>query len=217
MRILLPLFVLAAAVGGYAMATAPRQTEARAPLYAFDPVEVGQLEQRAWAQYYWRQWLPMFDSLLRMVRSSFGLPFHQALYATFENTLAQVAWARQGAEGGEAQRRMETFFEFVRAPTGGQYDSKRAAELEVNWWAVHRNRAQYPDRTALSRALAETYAEVYQLPMERMLPAAALRAEAMDISDQWNRDGKLPESPLLPQIRDLLVTSYAELKRAIAE
>jgi hypothetical protein len=158
----------------------------------------------------------MFDSLLRMTRSAFGISFHQAVYATYENTLAQIAWARQGDQGGEARARMRTFYEYIKEPVGGAYNVGRAAELEVNWWAVHRNRDSYPDRTALTEALAVLYAEVYQLPAERMTRAAALRAEAMDVSDQWIREGKLHDSPLLSRISELLIHSYTELKQAVS-
>jgi hypothetical protein len=213
--ILLLIAALATAIVAYAVATNPRQTSARSPLYAFDPEAVGRYEQAAWAQYYWRQWPQMFDSLLRMTRSAFGISFHQAIYATYENTLAQIAWARQGDEGGEARARMRIFYDYIKEPVGGAYNVDRAAELEVNWWAVHRNRDSYPDRTALTEALAALYGEVYQVPAGRMIRAAELRAEAMDVSDQWIREGKLQDSPLLDRISELLIQSYTELKQAV--
>jgi hypothetical protein len=214
--VLIPVLVIVGAIIAYAIATNPRQTPAKSALYAFDPESVGRYEQAAWAQYYWHQWPQMFDSLFRMTRSAFGLSFPQAVYATWENTLAQIAWSRQGDEGGEARARMRTFYEFIKGAVGGGWDSTRAAELEVNWWAIHRNRDQYPDREALTEALAALYAEVYQLPTDRMVPAAALRAEAMDVSDQWSDEGKLADSPLLARVSDLLIQSYSELKQAVS-
>ena len=201
---------------GYAIATTPTAIPGRSPLTAFDPETVGRLEQRAWAQYYWRQWPQLFDTLLRMTRSTFGLSLPQAAYASYVNTEAQLTWARQGAQDGKAEELMREFYEFVREPIGGKYDAAKAAKLEVNWWAVHRNRNQYPDHSALAQALADTYAEVYRLPAERMLPAGEARAAAMDLSDQWIREGKDPESPLLEQIATLLVQSYRSLSDAVA-
>ena len=67
-----------------------------------------------------------------------------------------------------------------------------------------------------TQALADTYAEVYQLPAQRMLPAVGARAAAMDLSDQWIREGKDPNSPLLEQIATLLVRSYRSLSEAVA-
>ena len=91
------------------------------------------------------------------------------------------------------------------------YDPGRAAQLEIRWWAVHRQRDQYPDHAALAAALAATYAEVYRQPPERMLAAAEPRAAAMDLSDQWVREGQPPDSPLPDEIARLLVASYRAL------
>jgi hypothetical protein len=207
---------LALAVVSYSVATAPPAIPGHAPLTAFDPETVGQLEQRAWQAYYLREWPQLFDLMLRMTRSAFGLSLPQATYASYLNTYAQVVWARQGAQDGLAEEYMRRFYAYIREPVGGRYDVDKAAQLEVQWWAVHRNRDQYPDHSALAQALAATYAEVYQLPAERLLPAGEARAAAMDLSDQWNREGKDPNSPLLGQIADLLVQSYRSLSDAVA-
>jgi len=45
--------------------------------------------------------------------------------------------------------------------------------------------------------------------------AAALRAEAMDVSDRWVEAGSDPANPLLAQERALLVRSYAALLAAV--
>jgi hypothetical protein len=202
-------------IAGYGVATTPPAVPGRTPLTAFDPETVGRLEQRAWAAYYYRQWPQLFDLLLRLTRGQFGLSLPQAVYASYVGTQAQVVWARQGAQDGLAEEYMRRFYEYVREPTGGHYDSAKAAQLEVNWWAVHRNREQYPDHSALAQALADTYAEVYQMPAERLLAAGEARAAAMDLSDQWIREGKDPNSPLLEEIATLLVQSYQSLSDAV--
>jgi hypothetical protein len=201
---------------GYAIATTPPAIPGQSPLTAFDPETVGRLEQRAWQAYYLRQWPQLFDLMLRITRSAFGLSLPQAVYASYINTQAQITWAKQGAQDGKAEAQMRELYAYVREPVGGNYDVDKAAKLEVNWWAVHRNREQYPDHSALARALADTYAEVYQLPADKMLPAGEARAAAMDLSDQWIREGKDPNSPLLEQIATLLVQSYRSLSDAVA-
>lgn len=210
------VLALIAAFAGYSAATAPRMTPGRTPLTAFEPQTVGRLEQQAWAAYYYRQWPQLFDLLLRLSRSQFGLSLPQALYASYMATQAQVVFAQQGDGDGLAEDWMRRFYEYVRDPVGGRYDPRRAAELEVRWWVVHRQRDRYPNCSALAAALAATYGEVYQVPAERTLPAAEARAEAMDLSDQWNREGKDPNSPLLGQISDLLVQSYSALLEAVS-
>ena len=46
-------------------------------------------------------------------------------------------------------------------------------------------------------------------------PAAAHRARAMDLSDQWVREGCQPDSPLLPLEHAALVRAYAALLAAV--
>jgi hypothetical protein len=207
---------LVVALIGYSVATTPASLPGRAPLYAFNPELVGRMEQEAWAAYYYRQWPRLFDLLLRLSRNQFGLSLPQALYASYVGTQAQVVFARQGDADGTAEAYMRDFYAYVKAPTGGQYDPARAAHLEIGWWVVHRHRDEYPDRSALTAALAASYAEVYQVPAERMMAAAEDRAEAMDLSDRWQREGKQEDSPLLGQIADLLVRSYRSLSEAVA-
>jgi hypothetical protein len=207
--------VLVLAIVGYGVATTPKAIPGRSPLTAFDPETVGRAEQQAWAAYYLHRWPTLFDLMLRMTRGAFGLSLPQAVYAAYLNTCAQIVWSRQGAQDGLAEEYMRRFYASVKEPTGGRYDVDTAAKLEVQWWAVHRNRDRYPDHSALARALADSYAEVYQLPAARLLPAGEARATAMDLSDRWNREGKDPGSPLLDQIATLLVTSYQSLSDAV--
>jgi hypothetical protein len=135
------LAALVLVVVAYAIATTPPAIPGRSPLTAFDPETVGRLEQRAWQAYYQRAWPRLFDLMLRMTRGAFGLSLPQAVYASYLNTQAQIVWARQGAQDDLAEAYMLRFYEYVREPIGGRYDSARAAQLEVNWWAIHRNRS----------------------------------------------------------------------------
>lgn len=181
----------------------------------FDADLMADLEQEAWEAYYLRQWPRLFDKLLRITQHQFGLAPAPALYAAALATRAQVSFAQHGAEGGDAQRDMETCYRFVKDSMGGSYDPARAAELEVRWWVIHRQRDQYPDDRALVGALADLYAEVYQVPAERMMEAAAARAGAMRYSDQWITEGKQVPNPLLGQVRDALRRSYHALNAGI--
>jgi hypothetical protein len=64
-------------------------------------------------------------------------------------------------------------------------------------------------------ALTRLYAFLYREPQAEVRPAAAHRARAMDISDQWVADGCRADSPLLPLEHAALVRSYAALLAAV--
>jgi hypothetical protein len=64
-------------------------------------------------------------------------------------------------------------------------------------------------------ALTRLYALLYREPESEVRPAAAHRAHAMDISDQWVAEGCPADSPLLALERAALVRSYAALLAAV--
>jgi hypothetical protein len=210
------LLLVASSVAVRAATTAPPRAGDVPALERFDPVRVGTVEQEAWAAYYYREWARLLQLMLEMIQGQFGLSPAQSLEAAYFATQAQVVWSDRGARGGEAEDLMRQFYALVREPAGGQYDVDRAAALEVRWWAVHRSRDQYPDSTALAQALADLYAEVYRLPVAAALPAGEHRARAMDLSDQWIREGKVRDSPLLAAVRAELIASYQALRNALA-
>ncbi len=55
----------------------------------------------------------------------------------------------------------------------------------------------------------------YYLRQAALRPAAVHRARAMDLSDQWVREGCQPDSRLLPLEHAALVRSYAALLAAV--
>jgi hypothetical protein len=87
----------------------------------------------------------------------------------------------------------------------------------VAWWRVHRAVQRGPaadrdrNRAELVEALTDLYSYVYGDEREAVRPAAALRADAMDVSDQWVAEGYDLDSPLVVRERELLVRSYAAL------
>src|SRR4029077_7404574 len=99
------------------------------------------------------------------------------------------------------------FYALVLLTHGEPPDPARAARLEVDWWAAHREH-QYDagsDDGGLVGALARLYAYVYDTDEAAVRPAAQHRARAMDISDRWVGGGCEPGSALIAGERAELV------------
>src|ERR1700733_748586 len=71
------------------------------------------------------------------------------------------------------------------------------------------------DADPLITALTRLYAYLSRADEDSVRPAARLRAEAMDLSDQWVAAGGAPDSPLIAAERATLVRSYAALLSAV--
>ena len=204
-----------------------QEERARRParLRCFDPVRLGDLEYRAWVGYYLRRWPRVLIASVGLVRVGFGMDWFRTLHGAWLVLRANQLWAPYPDNDPErAQDCMWRFYTLVRQAYGEPADPARAAELEVDWWRVHRER-QHRDGSGTSDAaappeeliasLTSLYCHLYREPEAALRPAAVHRAQAMDLSDQWIREGCQPDSGLLPLEHAALIRSYAALLAAV--
>ena len=64
-------------------------------------------------------------------------------------------------------------------------------------------------------SVTRPYCYLFSETAAMIRPAAAHRVRAMDLSDQWVREGCRPDSPLLPLQRAALIRAYAALLAAV--
>jgi hypothetical protein len=189
------------------------------PHRSFDPRKVGGLECDAWVAYYRRRWLALLRAAVALTRHMFGLSWLATVRGAWLVLRANQLWAPFPDNDPEGARRsMRRFYELVARQHGESFDPAKAAELEVEWWRVHRENQhddQGADERALVDALAALYSHVYSVEEAEVRPAAEQRALAMGYSDQWVRDGCDLESPLIGEERAALVRSYAGLLAAV--
>jgi hypothetical protein len=114
---------------------------------------------------------------------------------------------------------MHELYALIRLRFGEPADPAQAASLEIDWWRAHRKRqyALHPAETGdeLVESVTRLYSHLSGKTEAMVRPAAAHRVQAMDLSDQWVREGCPPDSPLLPLERAALVRAYAALLAAV--
>ena len=186
-------------------------------LWSFDPVKVGNLETSLWVTYYRRQWARFLVSSLLVVHDTFGMDWLRTCHGAWLVLRANQLWAPNPGDPDGARRCMTRFYALLLLTHGAPADPARAARLEVDWWAAHREHqyAEGSDDGPLVTALARLYAYVYDTVEEAVRPAAQHRARAMDISDRWVAQGREPGSPLIATERAELVRCYAALLAAV--
>jgi hypothetical protein len=185
----------------------------------FDPRVVGSLECAAWMAYYRREWFVFLRSAITLTRHTFGLPWPATVRGAYLVLRANQLWAPFPDNDPEGARRaMERFYRLVKRQHDERFDPGTAAQLEVEWWRVHRAHQHADggaDEGSLIDALAALYAYVYGVPEIDVRMAAEQRALAMRHSDQWVREGCTLASPLIDEERAALVRSYAGLLAAV--
>ena len=202
------------------MSTWTVSTRSPGRLRSFDPLRVGDLEYRMWVSYYRRQWVRVLLGAFRLAWLGFGADWLLILQSAALLLRAVILWAPfpdNDADGARAC--MSEIYGLVRHRFGEPVDPAQAAKLEVNWWTVHRERQYAPESAELFHKLVEAVTHLYCCLFSELeaavRPAAVFRVQAMDLSDQWVREGCQPDSPLLPLERATLVRAYAALLAAV--
>jgi hypothetical protein len=199
-------------------------------LRSFDPVRLADLEYRAWVGYYLRKWPQVLRASIGLVRYGFGMDWYRTLHGAWLVQRASRLWAPfPDNHPKRAEACMRRFYALVRLTYGEPANPAKAAELEVGWWRAHRE-AQHPEMARHSEkeqhsqgtttediveALTRLYNYLYDEPEDALRPAAVHRTRAMELSDQWVKEGCQPDSPLLPLEHAALVRAYAALLAAV--
>ena len=186
------------------------------PIRNFNPFKIAHYEKENYVAYYQKDWLKLLRVSVGLVKESFGLSWLQAAYGAYLVARAEIAFApfpRNDVPRAEAY--MTRFYQFIKNVHREDFDVRRAAQLEVNWWSVHRKLFGNSQNQELVDALTGLYAEAYGLNPTKVQAAARQRAQGMLVSDLWVNAGKPADSALLAREEETLLQSYASLKEAI--
>jgi hypothetical protein len=184
----------------------------------FDPVRLGNQETDAWAAYYRHEWLRFLRAALGMVRTGFGTDPVRTVVGAYHVLRANQLWAPYPDNDPEGARAsMRRFYAMVAQDGGFPIDPRLAAELEVEWWRLHRERQHDPEVSteALVQSLVDLYSYLYGAPREVVREAAEQRVRAMDHSDAWVAGGRRADDPELAAERRALVASHSALRAAV--
>jgi hypothetical protein len=183
----------------------------RTNIRAFDPLEVARLDTAMWRSYYDKRPLPLFLELGDLMRRQFHFPPLRSYLVAYH--AARAAFLFKGGHSRPDYERalpdLVRYFEAVHRISDTGFDAHRAAELELEWWIVHRQRS--PD---LPRALADAGAALYRVPTDSLMAYGEARAKAMTIRDVGSDAGTLNERDWRLIEADLQ-TSWHSLWRAV--
>ena len=190
---------------------APRQAHLR----EFEPDEVARLETAMWRSYYEKERAQLFMQLSELLRTQYNMPLvrsNQVAYYAADAAF-EFKGGKHRADYEKALPALVKFYQSVRKMSDIPFDVDRAARLELEWWIIHRERAQHVPGD-LARALADLQAEIYRVPVERLMEHGALRAEAMTIRDTKAAAGGVTEADWA-RIEELLRQSWRSLAREV--
>jgi len=189
----------------------PRTTQMR----EFDPDEVARLETAMWRSYYEKHRLRLFNQMSELLRTQYHMPVVRSNLVAYHAAKAAFVFkdGKQRSDYEQALPDLVKFYTAVRKMSDIPFDVDRASRLELEWWIIHRQRAQHAPGE-LAKALAELQAEIYRVPADRLMEHGRLRAKAMTIRDTKAETGGVTEADWT-QINELLRESWRSLAKAV--
>jgi hypothetical protein len=157
----------------------------------FNPHKVAYYEKSGWEAYYDRDWPRAFRLMVALNREEFHMPLLTALAAAMDIVRASKAFAPVDNDVPAATAYLRRFYEKARRTTGLQADAATLANLEMDYWIVHRNlaleRMQRPDLENIApmvESLANLHAALFGISGEKARRSAELRALAAKAVDR---------------------------------
>jgi hypothetical protein len=210
LKIVSVVLVLVAAWVAYDL-FAPRTARLR----EFDADEVARLETAMWRSYYEHHRVSLFSELAELLRTQYHMPFVRSNVVAYYAANAAVVFQRgkQRSDYEKALPDLVKFYEAIRKTSDVAFDVEQVAKLELEWWIIHRQRAEHQPED-LTRSLAELQAAIYGIPAERFMDHGRLRAEAMTIRDVKAEQGGVTEADWT-RIDELLHQSWRSLHEVV--
>ena len=181
----------------------------------FDPNEVARLETDMWRSYYAKERLKLFNQMAELMRTQYGMPLATSNAVAFQAAKAAFVF-KEGKKREDYEKALPNLVKFYQAVHDGadiDFDVQKVAKLELEWWIIHRQRDKYRSGD-LDHALAELPAELYRVPVDRLMEHARLREEAMTIRDKKAEEGGVTEADWT-KINELLRASWQSLWTAV--
>jgi len=184
-------------------------------LREFDSDEVARLETAMWRSYYEKERFRLFRELSELLRTQYRMPLVKSNLVAYYAANAAIMFQRgkERADYEKALPDLVKFYQAIRQTSDIPFNVNETARLELEWWIIHRQRAQYKPED-LTRALAELQASIYQIPAERFTEHGRLRAEAMTIRDTKAEQGGVTEADW-ERINELLHKSWRSLREVV--
>jgi len=175
----------------------------------FNPTRLADLELRMWKAYYAKDRARLFALLVTMLHEQYRYSWATATREAFHLARAAATFGDATDHYEVVLPDLEAAYAMAKSWLDAGFEPRAVAEAELAWWVARRIPGQN-SAEQVGHLIAQEYALLYESSVERVAPAALLRATAAKMRDEqaaqpdWDRIGRLLEQ------------SYRELHAALA-
>ena len=179
-------------------------------LRAFDADRMADLELDMWQAYYRKERLRLFNGLVVTLREQYRYRWADAVRAGFHLAKAASTFGDARSDYDRVLPDLEAAYAMARNWTHSRFDPAAVARAELAWWAARRIPGQN-SAEQVGSLIATEYALLYEVPQDRVLNAALLRARAAKLRDDTG------DRADWSAIGHMLRQSYRELAAAVRQ
>ncbi len=187
---------------------------AKTDLKQFDYKKVAQLDSDMWRAYYNHQFFKLFWQLTRLIKTQLGFDWLPSIRLACYSAWAAAYYRikkRRGVNNARVLKNLTKFYKLISRNSVEAFDYKKAAELELEWWDIHRRSTK--NNPALEQSLADGAAAIYNVPSSALAEYAHYRAEAMILPRHEGDRQNVPTD--WRKTTDLLIKSWHALHAAV--
>lgn len=148
----------------------------------YNPKKAAHFEVRWWQAHHHGQKLRLAYFLLRHQMELFSVNFFVALKAV--QFLVPAVHAHNYRKKEKAIQHVTEYYSFIKKYTHYTYQPQSVAEKEVEWWWIHDDLEHEKDKSSLTHAFANLYAELISRSQEQLMPSAEHRTQATIFHDR---------------------------------
>jgi hypothetical protein len=204
------VLVVAIALVAYAGFVAAPERKAAAAVGDFDAQAVAANEIAAWQAAKAHEHFSVFFSLVSMEREQHQYTWFRAAQAAFYLSRATEAFTDLHSGYERVLPDLEEAAAFEKDSANASFDPAAVARAQLDGWVAQRM-PRLNSVDSLAGFIAKEYGLRYQLPQERVMAAATLRAEAVSLADQGGAD------PDWKTVTTRLTGSYEALHGALQQ
>jgi hypothetical protein len=170
-----------------------------ATTFRLNPDRVAYVEAAGWRAYYDHKWIKMLRLIVGLCQEQFHIPIPMSLLAAYYTTRASAAWVPVDHDEQKVLRYLEKFYQIARRYSGLKFDPSRVAELELQYFDVHRRLAGNPEKEEFLQTLIELHSAIFGISPAQAKESAEWRLLAAstvdlitshastDVDGDWNK------------------------------
>lgn len=191
---------------------------------AFNPAKVAYYEKAGWEAYYAREWFLAFQLMIQLNREQFRMPLWTAILAAIDVVRASLAFAPlENNNVPAATEYIRRYYEKARQSVGIEADAKTLADLEMDYWVVHRQLARERKQAVedgkgaidnsgpMVESLDRLHSALFKAPPAAIRRSAELRAQAAVAVDRITGKYSIDEVADWHEVEQKLMEAYSVL------